>query len=98
MSYGAPEVMHLVEVDELRLPDDGELIEMPAAGVNPLDWKIRSGRKSSDLPAYSVRLGSGAAGVVRATGKAAESFSAGDAVIAYGLSATYAITLLVTSS
>jgi NADPH2:quinone reductase len=57
------------------------LVEVRSAGVNPVDWKIRSGMmgpaKESDLPAV---LGSEVSGVVREVGKDVEGFAENDEV------------------
>jgi len=64
-------------------PGPGELlIAVRAAGVNPVDWKIRQGYLKDymplDLPAV---LGREAAGVVEAIGKDVEGFAVGDEVL-----------------
>jgi NADPH:quinone reductase-like Zn-dependent oxidoreductase len=80
-SYGGPEVQEFLDLDQ-PTPLAGELlIEVKAAGVNPVDCKIRAGymhdRSPSEFPAV---LGSEAAGVVRAVGKDATGFAIGDEV------------------
>ncbi len=98
-SYGGPEVQEFLDLD-MPSPMAGELlIEVRAAGVNPVDWKIRSGAYGSeDLPAV---LGSEAAGVVRAVGQDVDGFAVGDEVfgaVAPGSGGYAEWTLLVAAS
>jgi NADPH:quinone reductase-like Zn-dependent oxidoreductase len=51
-AYGGPEVLEVIETSRPR-PGPGEtLVRVRAAGVNPADWKIRSGqvRRFGDPP------------------------------------------------
>ncbi len=78
---GAPDVQEFLDLAQPE-PLAGELlVEVRAAGVNPVDWKIRSGAYGaadpSDLPAV---LGSEVAGVVRAVGQDVDGFAVGDEV------------------
>src|SRR5262249_58170857 len=41
--YGPPEVLHLVEVPEATAGRGRIRVAVRAAGVNPIDWKVRSG-------------------------------------------------------
>lgn len=80
-SNGGPEVQEFFDLD-MPTPMAGELlVEVRTAGVNPVDWKIRSGMlgaaSESDLPAV---LGSEVSGVVRGVGKDVEGFSENDEV------------------
>jgi NADPH:quinone reductase-like Zn-dependent oxidoreductase len=80
-SNGGPDVQEFLEV-EMPSPLAGELlVEVRTAGVNPVDWKIRSGTyggaKASDLPAV---LGSEVSGVVREVGKDVDGFAVNDEV------------------
>jgi NADPH:quinone reductase-like Zn-dependent oxidoreductase len=79
--YGGPEHQ---EHQERPTPEPGPSevrIAVRAAGVNPVDWKIRAGHlrevMASDLPSP---LGSEAAGVVEAVGQDVEGFAVGDEV------------------
>ena len=88
--YGPPSVLKLVEVDDPR-PGPGQIrITVHAAGVNPIDWKLRAGLMQE---MYPLRLPSGtgmdAAGVVDQVGAGVEDVSPGDAVFGSG-TATYA--------
>jgi NADPH:quinone reductase-like Zn-dependent oxidoreductase len=66
-------------------PDDEEiLIRVRAAGVNPLDWKIRQGQLRLFLRLrFPYVLGSDIAGEVVATGILAKRFKSGDSVFAF---------------
>ena len=82
---GGPEVLQWEEVPDPE-PGDGEvLIRVRAAGVNPVDWKYRSGIAEPELPAI---LGHEASGVVEASNS--DRFSEGDEVFGYAASGGYA--------
>jgi len=77
------------DVDVLKLEDvprpepaAGELlVRVHAAGVNPVDWKIRAGKfPVGGLPAIP---GLDVAGVVETVGEGVEAFAVGDAVYSY---------------
>src|SRR3954453_12632257 len=82
--YGGPEVLEVTDVEEPD-PGPGQLrIAVRAAGVNPIDWKVRSGAMSEfmplDLPAIDGRE---AAGVVDAVGPDVQGVSLGDEVFGF---------------
>jgi NADPH:quinone reductase-like Zn-dependent oxidoreductase len=83
--FGGPEVLEVVEVDRPE-PGPGEvLVRVHAAGVNPADWKIRSGF----LPRFGeppFTLGCDVSGVVEEVGAQVGSFQAGDEVFGLLLS------------
>lgn len=78
--YGNNDV---VEVEDVSRPEPqaGEiLVKVHAAGVNPIDWKIRGGagqRMGLTLP---IRLGSEIVGTIETCGAGASKFHEGDAV------------------
>ncbi|MGW1747591.1 NADP-dependent oxidoreductase [Streptomyces sp. NPDC002092] len=81
--YGGPEAEALVDVDRPS-PGPGQvLVAVRAAGVNPVDWKQRTGYPrpgesgERDFPAY---FGNGVSGVVEQVGEGVEGFAVGDAV------------------
>lgn len=77
--YGGPEVLEVVEIDR-PTPRPGEaLVRVRAAGVNPADWKIRSGtlRRFGEPPFV---LGLDLAGMVEAVGEQTTRFQPGDEV------------------
>ncbi|NED83080.1 NADP-dependent oxidoreductase [Streptomyces sp. SID11233] len=89
---GGPEVEALVE-QEAPGPGPGELlIAVRAAGVNPVDWKLRTGytRPGSEPQPFPTVLGSEAAGVVVAAGPDVEGFAAGDEVFGSPVTGGYA--------
>lgn len=49
-AYGGPEVLVYENAPRPDLNDDDVLIEVQAAGVNPVDWKIREGHFREMLP------------------------------------------------
>lgn len=60
------------------------LIEVKAAGVNPVDWKVMAGYLDGLMDAvFPVTPGWDVAGVVRAVGPDTPEFTAGDEVYAY---------------
>jgi NADPH2:quinone reductase len=76
---GEPDVLRHGEVDRPICGDDEILVRVQAAGVNPIDTKLRRGGLflSAGLPAI---LGCDGAGVVEAVGKDVTRFEPGDAV------------------
>ncbi len=89
--YGGPEHLKVEDdVPEPTLTADSVLVAAVAAGVNPIDWKIRSGARQKDFPlTMPAILGYDVSGVVRAVGSNIRSFKPGDHVVAFA-AATYA--------
>jgi len=82
--FGGPDV--LVYEDAPRPePKDGEvLLQVKAAGVNPVDWKIRAGYLEQMLHStLPLILGLDAAGIVAAVGPGVTGFQPGDEVYAH---------------
>ncbi|WEK29367.1 MAG: zinc-dependent alcohol dehydrogenase family protein [Candidatus Pseudomonas phytovorans] len=59
------------------------LVRVVASGVNPIDYKIRTGNAPYAMPALPAILGTDLAGTVEAVGDGVDRFTVGDAV--YGL-------------
>jgi alcohol dehydrogenase len=79
--YGDNEVVRLADVDKPTLRERDVLIEVHAASLNPIDFKIRSGKlKSIRRFSFPLVLGCDASGVVREVGPAAKRFRPGDEV------------------
>jgi NADPH:quinone reductase-like Zn-dependent oxidoreductase len=88
--YGGPEVLRLVEVEAPHAGPGQVRIAVRAAGVNGLDWKIRAGYMSAQMP-IPLPAGTGldASGVVDQVGDDTSGVAVGDAVFGTG-SATFA--------
>ncbi len=76
-----------LQLMDLPIPDVGPndvLIRIKAAGVNPVDWKIREGFLREVLPhEFPIILGWDAAGVVEKVGSEVTHYQPGDQVYAY---------------
>lgn len=83
--YGGAEVLNIEEVDRPQ-PGKGQLrIAVKAAGVNPIDWKLRAGYLHEMMPlSFPAGVGIDAAGVVDAIGEGVTGVSVGDAVFGKG--------------
>jgi NADPH:quinone reductase-like Zn-dependent oxidoreductase len=99
-SFGGPEVL---KVEEIDVPEPGErevLIKIRAASVNPVDYKIRSGKyptvKQEQLP---KTLGRDIAGTIARCGRAVTEWKEGDEVFALldGAHGGYAEYVVLTS-
>jgi NADPH:quinone reductase-like Zn-dependent oxidoreductase len=78
--YGGRENLQIVDMDRPEVRPGDALIEVHAASVNPVDWKIREGYMKAfmDIPMPHV-LGRDVSGVVIALGDDATGLSVGDA-------------------
>jgi NADPH:quinone reductase-like Zn-dependent oxidoreductase len=93
--FGGPEVLEFREIP-YATPGAGEVVvEVRAAGVNPIDWKIRERIRPSGEITAPRRLGGDGAGVVTAVGEGVEGWAVGDEVIVAGVNGTYATELAV---
>lgn len=88
--FGGPEVLRLEEVSDPK-PGRGEvLIDIKAAGVNPVETYIRTGTYAVK-PSLPYTPGMDAAGVVAAVGEGVTRFNPGDRVYVSGsITGTYA--------
>jgi NADPH:quinone reductase-like Zn-dependent oxidoreductase len=79
--YGGPDQLKYEDWDDPQ-PGDGQiLIRVAAAGINPIDWKLRSGAMKSFIPLpLPAILGYDYSGVVHSIGKGVEGFAEGDKV------------------
>ncbi|WP_037578577.1 NADP-dependent oxidoreductase [Phaeacidiphilus oryzae] len=88
--FGGPEVLRLVDAEEPHAGPGRIRVAVGAAGVNPVDWRIREGQV---LQAHPIELPAGvgldAAGVVDEVGEGVEGVRVGDRVFGEG-SSTYA--------
>lgn len=95
---GGPEVLRMIEVPD-PVPGPGEVaIRVEAAGVNPIDAKLRSGARASAPITEPRRVGSDGAGVVTAVGDGVDGFRAGDPVAFGGVAGAYATDVIAPAS
>jgi NADPH:quinone reductase-like Zn-dependent oxidoreductase len=79
--YGGPDKLKYEEWDDPHAGDGQILIRVTAAGVNPIDWKLRSGAMKDFMPLeFPFILGYDYSGVVRSVGKGVEGYAEGDKV------------------
>ncbi|HEY5142909.1 MAG TPA: NADP-dependent oxidoreductase [Solirubrobacteraceae bacterium] len=93
--YGDPEVLHVGAVGEPH-PGPGQVrIAVRAAGVNPIDWKARSGMLREMMPlTFPVIDGREASGVVDEVGPGVTDAAIGDELFGFavgGAAAEYAV-------
>lgn len=81
--YGGPDVLIYEDAPRPELGENGLLIRVHAAGVNPADRQIRSGKRPVLKGPFPLILGFDVSGVVEAVGSRVDGFKAGDAV--YGM-------------
>jgi NADPH:quinone reductase-like Zn-dependent oxidoreductase len=82
--YGSPDVVGVGEIDEPLVGPDSVLIEVAAAGVNPVDWKVVAGYVQGGIPHHLPLVpGWDVAGTVLAVGPAVREVAVGDRVAAY---------------
>ncbi|MFJ4841731.1 NADP-dependent oxidoreductase [Streptomyces sp. NPDC088746] len=88
--FGGPDVLHLVDAEEPHAGPGRIRVAVRAAGVNPVDWRVREGQM---LKAHPIELPAGvgldAAGVVDEVGEGVEGVEVGEPVFGEG-SSTYA--------
>ncbi|MFB7629350.1 NADP-dependent oxidoreductase [Streptomyces sp. NPDC056149] len=83
--FGGPDVLQLVAAEEPHAGPGQVRIAVRAAGVNPVDWRIREGQfqelRPIELPAG---VGQDASGVVDEVGEGVEGIEVGDRVFGEG--------------
>ncbi|WNM36271.1 NADP-dependent oxidoreductase [Streptomyces sp. Li-HN-5-11] len=88
--FGGPDVLQLIDAEDPHAGPGQIRIAVRAAGVNPVDWRLREGQV---LGAHPIELPAGvgldAAGVVDEVGEGVEGVEVGDRVFGEG-SNTYA--------
>jgi NADPH:quinone reductase-like Zn-dependent oxidoreductase len=82
--YGGSDRLELADLPDPKVGPDIVLVRVRAAGVNPVDWKIREGYVDGVHDVYfPVVPGWDVAGVVETVGPAVTEFGPGDEVIGY---------------
>lgn len=83
-SYGPPDVLRIADIEKPVPKDDEVLINVRAASINPLDWRLMQGEpKVIRIMARLMKISSGRPGVdvageVEATGKDVKALKPGD--------------------
>jgi NADPH:quinone reductase-like Zn-dependent oxidoreductase len=81
-SFGAPDVVGIVDVDTPKPRAQEVLVSIEAAGVNPLDLKIIAGYMKEFFPVeFPYVPGTDFSGVVEAVGAQVTHLTAGDRVV-----------------
>lgn len=97
-AFGGPEVLTVTDVTAAE-PGAGHVaVRVDAAGVNPIDYKLRAGLRASAPIAHPRRVGADGAGVVTAVGADVEGFRVGDPVVIFGATGVYAAEVIVAAS
>jgi NADPH:quinone reductase len=101
-AFGGPEVLAVID-EEVGEPGAGQvLLEVRAAGTNPIDYKLYSGARGKDPSSLPMSLGLEASGVVLAVGDDAQgpagAVHVGDEVIAFHAPGSYAERVIVGAS
>jgi NADPH:quinone reductase-like Zn-dependent oxidoreductase len=82
--WGGRDRMELLDLEPPPVAPDGVLVRVRAAGLNPVDHKVRAGNLAGAFPFhFPVILGWDAAGTVEQVGPAVTWFKPGDAVYGY---------------
>ena len=93
--YGGPEVLHVGEVVEPHAGAGQVRVAVRAVGVNPIDWKVRSGAMAQFMPVEFPSVpGVEVAGVVDEVGDGVDDVAVGDEVLGFavgGGAAEYAL-------
>ena len=99
-TYGSPDVLEVVEVPMPEPAADGVVVQVKAAGVNPIDWKLYSGTFHAVADEHRAEAGVAedrppavgleCAGIVVAVGSQVEDLEIGAEVIVYPAAAAYA--------
>lgn len=93
--FGSPDVLHQIEIPD-PVPVRGEaIVRIEAAGVNPIDGKLRSAKRPSPPITEPRPVGFDGAGVIEVLGDDTEGFAVGDRVAIRDTLGTYSTLLTV---
>jgi NADPH:quinone reductase-like Zn-dependent oxidoreductase len=82
--FGGRDKLQLTDLPVPTVKEGEILVRVKAAGVNPVDWKIREGYIKDLFPyEFPIILGWDAAGIVEQTGPGVTRFKQGDEIFAY---------------
>ncbi|QDZ16940.1 NADP-dependent oxidoreductase [Humibacter ginsenosidimutans] len=95
--FGGPEVLEVAQYPD-PVPGEGKvLVAVKAAGVNPIDAKLRQGTRPSDPIEKPRRLGLDASGIISALGPDVDGWAVGDEVVVRGAFGGYASELVAST-
>jgi NADPH:quinone reductase-like Zn-dependent oxidoreductase len=98
-AYGGPEVLELQDIVLPHPAPDQVLIDLRAAGTNPVDYKLYSGNMGTDPDALPMPVGREVSGVIAAAAPGIAGFtgplSVGDEVVASNVRAGYSEQVIV---
>jgi len=81
-AYGEAENLEVREVPDPAVGPDGVLVRVASASINPIDWKLRSGKYHAFMPIeLPAILGKDASGTVVKVGTNVTAFKVGDRVL-----------------
>jgi NADPH:quinone reductase-like Zn-dependent oxidoreductase len=82
--FGGRDTLQLMNLPVPEIKPGEILVKVKAAGINPVDWKIREGYIKDLFPyEFPIILGWDAAGIVEQAGPAVTRFRQGDEIFAY---------------
>ncbi|MBA8815767.1 enoyl reductase [Microbacterium halimionae] len=94
-TFGGPDVLNVIEIPT-PVPAAGEVaVSVKAAGINPIDIKLRTGMRSSKPITKPRRTGSDAAGTITAVGEGVDGLRVGDDVVIFSGHGMYATDVIV---
>ncbi len=93
--FGGPDVLRLVELPAVTPAAGDVAVRVEAAGVNPIDVKLRAGLRASGPLDEPRRVGADGAGVVTAVGEGVDGLRPGDPVVFFGAGGAYATDVVV---
>ncbi|WP_350351754.1 NADP-dependent oxidoreductase [Microbacterium sp. A8/3-1] len=95
--FGSPAVLHEIEIPDPVAARGEVVVRIEAAGVNPIDAKLRSRKRPSPDITEPRPVGFDGAGVVDVLGEGVEDFAVGDRVAIRDALGTYASALAITT-
>lgn len=93
--FGGPEVLHLHSAPLREPRPDEVVVRVEAAGVNPIDMKLRTGLRASAPLTGPRGVGADGAGIITAAGADVEGFRTGDAVVFFNATGAYSTEIVI---
>lgn len=93
--FGSPSVLHQIEIPDPVAARGEAVVRIEAAGVNPIDAKLRSRKRPSPDITEPRPVGFDGAGVVEAVGEGVDDLAVGDRVAIRDALGTYASALAI---